>query len=640
MARKKKNFFKKKISGLMQRKLVMLFGVIILAFVFLIGWITYINASKGEKYTKVVLDQQQYNNRTIPFKRGDIVDRNGTKLATSERVYNVVVDAKVITSNKKYMNPTVKVLAECFSLKKKAIRTQVKKNPNSRYIVLKKGVSYAKAQEFEKITADTKHNPNVQGVWLEEDYTRQYPYKTLASDVIGFTTNGNVGSNGIEASYNSILNGTDGREYGYLSEDSSYEKTVKEAQNGDTVVSTIDLQVQSVVEKYITQFNEENRSGTTLGSKNTAVMVMNPQNGEILAEASYPNYDLNNPRDLTKLHTEEELAALSDEEKVKELNSLWNNFCISSGYEPGSTFKPFTISEGLDLGVLTGDESYVCNGVLHVGDHDIHCSNRDGHGTQSLKVALENSCNVALMQIGSAIGKEQFVRYQQLFGFGQSTGIDLPGEAAGLLYSLEDMDSSTLATNAFGQNFNVTMTQLAASFCSLINGGNYYEPHVVKQIQDENGNVTENKDPVLVRHTISKETSDIIKDYMLGVVEEGTAKTAAVEGYDVGGKTGTAEKLPRGNGKYLVSFIGYAPQENPQVMVYVVIDEPNVDNQANSKLATTMASQIMTEIFPYLGVEKSADAKAADAKSSDSSANSDSSGDTPDDMATESGDGE
>ena len=405
-------------------------------------------------------------------------------------------------------------------------------------------------------------------------------------------------------------------------------------------MSTIDLQVQSVVEKYITQFNEENRSGTTLGSKNTAVMVMNPQNGEILAEASYPNYDLNNPRDLTKLHTEEELAALSDEEKVKELNSLWNNFCISSGYEPGSTFKPFTISEGLDLGVLNGDESYVCNGVLHVGDHDIHCSNRDGHGTQSLKVALENSCNVALMQIGSAIGKEQFVRYQQLFGFGQSTGIDLPGEAAGLLYSLEDVDSSTLATNAFGQNFNVTMTQLAASFCSLINGGNYYEPHVVKQIQDENGNVTENKDPVLVRHTISKETSDIIKDYMLGVVEEGTAKTAAVEGYDVGGKTGTAEKLPRGNGKYLVSFIGYAPQENPQVMVYVVIDEPNVDNQANSKLATTMASQIMTEILPYLGVEKSADAKAADAKSSDSSASSDSSGDTPDDMATESGDGE
>lgn len=641
MARRpRKNKFRKKFTKLMQKKLVLLFAGIVLAFALLVGRITYINAFNGDKYSKIVLDQQQYQSRTIPFKRGDIVDRNGTKLATSQRVYNVILDAKVMNSDEKYVDPTLQVLEDCFGLDKSDVEDQVEENPNSRYLIMKKGVSYEKAQEFEKIDEDNENYPNVNGIWLEEDYVRTYPYNTLASDVIGFTVSGNVGSNGIEASYNSILNGTDGREYGYLSEDSSYEKTVKEAQNGDTVVSTIDLQVQSVVEKYITQFNEENSSGTTLGSKNTAVMVMNPQNGEILAEASYPNYDLNNPRDLTKLHTEEELAALSDEEKVKELNSLWNNFCISSGYEPGSTFKPFTISEGLDLGVLTGDESYVCNGVLHVGDHDIHCSNRDGHGTQSLKVALENSCNVALMQIGSAIGKEQFVRYQQLFGFGQSTGIDLPGEAAGLLYSLDDMDSSTLATNAFGQNFNVTMTQLAASFCSLINGGNYYEPHVVKQIQDENGNVTENKDPVLVRHTISKETSDIIKDYMLGVVEEGTAKTAAVEGYDVGGKTGTAEKLPRGNGKYLVSFIGYAPQENPQVMVYVVIDEPNVDNQANSKLATTMASQIMTEIFPYLGVEKSADAKAADAKSSDSSASSDSSGDTPDDMAAESGDGE
>ena len=642
MARRpRKNKFRRKFTKLMQKKLVLLFAGIVLAFTLLVGRITYINASSGDKYSKIVLDQQQYQSRTIPFKRGDIVDRNGTKLATSQRVYNVILDAKVMNSDEKYVDPTIQVLVDCFGLDKSEVEKQVEENPNSRYLIMKKGVSYDKAQEFEKIEADNEKYPNVNGIWMEEDYVRTYPYNTLASDVIGFTVSGNVGSNGIEASYNSILNGTDGREYGYLGEDSSYEKTVKEAQNGETVVSTIDLQVQSIVEKYITQFNEEHSSGTTLGSKNTAVMVMNPQNGEILAEASYPNYDLNNPRDLTKIYSQEELNAMSDEERVKTLNSLWNNFCISSGYEPGSTFKPFTISAGLDLGVLTGNESYVCNGVLHVGDHDIHCSNREGHGTQTLKKALENSCNVALMQIGSSIGKEQFVRYQQLFGFGQSTGIDLPGEAAGLLYSLDDMDSSTLATNAFGQNFNVTMTQLAASFCSLINGGNYYEPHVVKQIQDENGNVTENKDPVLVRHTISKETSDIIKDYMLGVVEEGTAKTAAVEGYDVGGKTGTAEKLPRRNGKYLVSFIGYAPQENPQVMVYVVIDEPNVDNQANSKLATTMASQIMTEIFPYLGVEKSADAKAADTKSSDSSASSDSSGDTPDDApATESGDGE
>lgn len=600
----------------MKKKLVMLFGAIILAFVFLIGWITVINATKGEKYTKVVLDQQQYNNHTIPFKRGDIIDRNGTKLATSERVYNVIIDAEILTSKKKYMNPTLNALKKCFNLKKNIVRKQVKKNPNSRYLIVKTGVSYEDAQKFTKISEDTEKHPNVQGVWLEEDYERKYPYNTLASDVIGFTTNGDVGSNGIEASYNSILNGTDGREYGYVDENSGFERTVKEPANGSTVVSTIDLQVQSIVEQHILAFNEEHKDEETEGegSKSTGVIVMNPQNGEILAEASYPNYDLNNPRDLTRYYSKDTIKSMSSDEKLEKLNELWKNFCVSDTYEPGSTFKPFTISAGLETGILKGDETYVCNGVMHVGDHDIHCSNRKGHGTETLKEAIENSCNVALMQIGAKIGTEEFSRYQKLFGFGEYTGIDLPGEGetSGLLYTPEKMDAASLATNAFGQNFNVTMTQMAASFCSLINGGNYYEPHVVKQIQDENGNVTENKDPVLVKKTISQETSEIIKDYMLGVVEEGTGATAAVEGYAVGGKTGTAEKLPRGNGKYLVSFIGYAPQENPQVMVYVVIDEPNVEYQANSGFATQLASQIMTDIFPYLGIEKAADATTGD----------------------------
>ena len=468
-------------------------------------------------------------------------------------------------------------------------------------------MNYETAQKFEKIDEDEENYPNVAGIWLEDDYIRRYPYNTLASDVIGFTVNGNLGSNGIEAAYNSILNGADGREYGYLDEDLTFERTVKEPDNGNTVVSTIDLQVQSIVEKHILAFNETYRDGFTTGegSKNTAVIVMNPQNGEILAEASYPNYDLNQPRDLTKYYTEEEIAAMSDEDKLNKYNQLWNNFCVSEFYEPGSTFKPFTIAAGLEIGTLTGDEGYTCGGMLHIGDHDIHCSNRDGHGPQSLKRSLENSCNVALMHIGQSMGKEEFCRYQKLFGFGEYTGIDLPGEALGLLYDVEDMDPASLATNSFGQNFNVTMTQLSASFCALINGGNYYKPHVVRQIWDENGNLIENKNPVLLKRTISKETSDIVKDYMLGVVEEGTGAKAAVEGYDVGGKTGTAEKQPRGNKKYLVSFIGYAPQENPEVVVYAVIDEPNVAEQASSAYAMQLASDIMKEIFPYLGISKS-----------------------------------
>ncbi len=611
MAKRRRNPFRRKFSKTMQRKLVMLFAAIVLAFVFLVGRITYINAASGDKYTKLVLDQQQYGSRTIPFKRGDIVDRNGTKIATSERIYNVILDMKVMLSKEEYIEPTIQVLEDCFGIAEEDVRTLMDKNPTGRYNILKKGVDYATAQKFNKIESDSEKYPNVKGIWLEEDYVRKYPYNTLASDVIGFTVDGNVGSNGIEASYNSILNGTDGREYGYQDESTSFEQTVKEPENGQTVMSTIDLQVQSIVEKHILEFNEEhkNQAREGEGSLDTAVIVMNPQNGEILAEASYPNYDLNNPRDLTKHYTEEQIEAMSDEEKLDTLNSLWNNFCVSDTYEPGSTFKPFVISAGLETGVLTGEESYTCGGVLHVGDHDIHCSNRDGHGTQTLKRALENSCNVALMQIGESMGAEEFTRYQELFGFGEMTGIDLPGEASteGLLYEAENMDAASLATNAFGQNFNVTMTQLVASFCSLVNGGNYYEPHVVKQIQDENGNVTETKDPVLVRKTISKETSDIIKDYMYGVVEEGTGKSAAVEGYAIGGKTGTAEKLPRRNGKYLVSFIGYAPQENPQVVVYVVVNEPNAQGQANSGFATELASKIMGEIFPYLGIEKTAE---------------------------------
>lgn len=613
MAKQTKTFFKKRFSKLMQKKLVMLFVAIVLAFVFLVGRITYINAASGDKYTKVVLDQQQYDSRTIPFKRGDIVDRNGTKMATSERVYNVILDVKVMMSDKDYIEPTIEVLKDCFGIEEDKVRELMDKSPSSRYNILQKGVDYAKAKEFEKIDKDDKKYPDVKGIWLEEDYIRTYPYSTLASDVIGFTVDGNVGSNGIEASYNSILNGTDGREYGYLDDSSSFERTVKEADNGSTVVSTIDLQVQNIVEKHILEFNDAHKNETTPGegSKNTAVIVMNPQNGEILAEASYPNYDLNNPRDISKYYSEEELAAMSDDEKIEKLNELWNNFCISDTYEPGSTFKPFTIAAGLETGILTGDENYVCGGVLHVGDHDIHCSNRDGHGPQTLKQSLENSCNVALMEIGQSIGTEEFCRYQKLFGFGEYTGIDLPGEGSteGLLYTPENMDAASLATNAFGQNFNVTMTQMVAAFSSLINGGDYYKPHVVKQIQDDNGNVTENRDPVLMKKTVSKETSDILKDYMLGVVQEGTSSLAAVEGYDVGGKTGTAEKLPRGNGKYLVSFIGYAPQENPEVVVYVVVDEPNVPGQASSSYATELSSKIMTEIFPYLGIEKSADAE-------------------------------
>ncbi len=620
MTKKVKKLLRKKFPKFMQKKLVILYVGIILAFAGLVVRITYINASSGEEYTKIVLDQQQYDSRVIPYKRGDIVDRNGTKLATSERVYNVVLDVKAMLSDEDYVEPTKQVLKDCFGIEEETVDSLIENNPDSRYSVLVKGIDYETAQKFNEIDEDDENYPDVQGIWLEDDYQRTYPYSTLASDVLGFTVDGNVGNGGIEGYYNSTLNGTDGREYGYLDSGSSVERTVKEPVNGKTVVSTIDLQVQSVVEKYIQQFNDERKNNATQGegSKNTAVMVMNPQNGEILAETSYPNFDLNNPRDLTKYYTQEELDAMSDEETLNALNNLWKNFCVTDTYEPGSTIKPFTVAAALETGALTGDETFYCGGSLHIGDYDIHCINRDGHGTLTVKGAVENSCNVALMQIGEMIGAVDFSKYQHIYGFGEMTGIDLPGEAetSALLYTADNMDETSLATNAFGQNFNVTMTQMMAGFCSLINGGYYYEPHIVKQIQDENGNVIENVDPVLVKRTVSEETSTLVKDYMRGVVLEGSGKLADLEGYEVGGKTGTAEKLPRSEGKNLVSFIAYAPQENPEIAIYVVIDEPNEYDQAQSSLAVQMASDIMKEIFPYLGITQTAAADAGDAAQS------------------------
>lgn len=611
MARRRKRnryeFLTKKFPKRMQKKLVMLFMAIILAFVVLVGRITYINASKGSKYTKIVLNQQAYDSRKIPFKRGDIVDRNGTKMATSERVYNVILDVYVMLSDEENVEPTIQVLKDCFGIEEEKVREVIKEYPDSRYQILKKEITYATKKKFDEIEKDTKTYPNVKGIWLEEDYKRTYPYNSLASDVVGFSVSGNVGAVGIESAYNDILNGTDGREYGYFADDASLERTVKAAKNGNTVVSTIDVTLQSIVEQCILEFNETHRGETRKdepGSKNTAVIIMDPNTGEILAEASYPNFDLNNPRDLSSVYTEEKWNAMTEEEQLDAMNGLWRNFCVSDAFEPGSTMKPFTVAAGLETGALNGEETYYCGGSKHVGDSDIACHLRTGHGTVSVQDSIAYSCNVGLMDIAEVIGIENFVRYQHIFGFGEYTGIDLPGEGAteALLYTTDTMHEVELATCSFGQGFNVTMTQMAAGFCSLINGGYYYEPHAVKQIKDEDGKVIETKDPVLLRKTISEETSKQLKTYLKATMEYGTGKPAAVEGYDIGAKTGTAEKLPRGNGNHVLSYIGYAPQENPEVLVYVVIDEPNVPDQATSRYVLELSQKIMSQAFPYLNI--------------------------------------
>ena len=596
----------------MKIKLVGVFTAIVLAFVFLTGRAAALNLTKGDEYQKQVMSQMRSGSQTIPFKRGDILDTNGTALATSERSYNVILDVAGLLETKttyqnKRINATVEALVSAFGLDEPELREILQDQADSRYVILKSNVDYETGRDFQ---SQMDQNADIVCVTLEDSYVRTYPYGTLASDVIGFTSSGNVGTIGLEAYYNSELNGTDGKRTGYLSSGSSSESVIQSPTDGNSIVTTIDANLQAIVEKHILALNERLRDNDHEGegTKNTAVIIMDPNTGAILAEASYPNFDLNNPRDLSEYYTTEEQEAMTDEERLDTLNALWRNFCVSDTFEPGSTMKPFTMAAGFETGKLTGNETYVCTGSYSYEGvaNPVSCIARNGHGTETLKQVLENSCNVGMMQIAEVLGADDFCRYQHLFGFGEYTGIDLPGEGdtSNLLYSADNMQPIDLGTNSFGQNFNVTMTQLAAGFCSLINGGNYYEPYLVKEIRNANGDVVETKTPVLARKTVSQETCDILKDYMYGVVQEGSGTSAQVEEYAIGGKTGTAEKLPRSEGKNLNSFIGYAPQENPEVMIYVIVDEPNLAQQAASYLATGLAADIMEEAFPYLNITK------------------------------------
>ncbi len=601
----------KKLLRRMHNKLYIVFGVLCILFVALIFRLMYIEYTSGEKYEKIVLSQQEYDSTIIPYKRGDIVDSKGTVLATSVDVYNVILDSKVLHANEEKISSTIAYLTQCFpEITADQVNQEITDNPDREYTVLAKHVSYEEKAAFEALMNGEDTKDQIAGIWFEKEYTRTYPYNSLASAMIGFA-NATTGVIGLENQYNDTLNGTNGRSYGYLNADSNLEQTVIEPENGYSLVATIDTNIQSIVESAILQANEEMKQeteGQATGSNNTAVLVMDPQNGDVLAMASFPNFDLNNPKDLSAYFTEEELAGMSDEDKMNQLNKLWQNYTISNTFEPGSTFKPFTEAMGLDSGSLRGDETYICDGSEWVSGHEIHCVNRSGHGTEDLRGALRDSCNDALMQMVRAIGPANFAKYSREYGFGQKTGIDLPGEAstASLIFSEEQLarTESNLAVSSFGQGFNVTMIQLASSFCSLINGGNIYQPHVVKKIVDGSGNTVQEISPVVTKETVSQEVSDTLRDYMYTVVSEGTGAKAAVEGYAIGGKTGTAEKVPRGSGNYVVSFIGFAPVDDPQVVVYVVVDEPHVADQSHCSQSSYIAKNIFSQILPYMNIER------------------------------------
>lgn len=598
----------------MKKKLVFLFLLISGALIGLVCRILYIQYVKGATYEKIVLSQQAYDSETIPYRRGDILDAKGTILATSTDVYNLVLDCKVLTSDvsgkQPYLEPTLTALFSCYpELSESEIRQLVKDSPNSQYNVLIKKMSYEEMSKYADLAADTENNPNLKGVWFEKSYIRSNPYGSLASPVLGFTRSDNVGMIGLESYYDDVLSGTNGRRFGYLNSDNDLEKTVREAVDGDTIVTTLDANLQSIVEKKIQEFcdtfEDNDREGPA--ANNIGVLVMNPKTGEVMAMAQYPTFDLTDPWNLSDRYTKKELDAMSDEELDDARNRLWTNYCVSSTYEPGSTAKPFTVAAGLETGALKGNETFVCDGGESISGFNIRCVNRYGHGVETIRKSLMDSCNDALMQMSYRIGVDDFCKYQNLFGFGLRTNIDLPGEARTdtLLYHAEDMKTIDLATNSFGQNFNVTMIQMGGAFSSLINGGKYYQPHMLSKVLDENGNVLRTVDPVLIKQTVSEETSAQIRSYLYDTVSEGTARYAKVAGYSMGGKTGTAQKSVSGSkdeDNYLVSFIGYLPADDPELLIYTVVDEPNTHEQSHSTYAQNLTREILEEALPYLNI--------------------------------------
>lgn len=597
--RKKRTSIRKNMND--RRTIIfMIIVVALLGLMIRLWWISHIDR---DDYTIRVLNQQQYSTRMIPFRRGDIIDRNGNLMATSVEVYNLVLDPFIILDkDHNYLDPTIQAVVDCFPdlLDATKLRQEVLANPESRYEVQLKKLTYEQTKAMREAMAE---NDEIQGVWFETEYERKYPLGIIGSDVIGFTYEGNLAEWGLEGYYNDVLNGMDGREYGYVNRDNQQEKIIRNPVHGSTIRSTIDLHIQGILEKhleaYIKKYNPDN----------VAIIVADPNNGEILGMTCNDQYDSNNPRDLSAWYTDKEIEALSDQEVVNIFSKRWRNFCISDSYEPGSTMKPFTVAACYEEQLVNAKSTFDCDGSELIGGWTIYCWDHGGHGILDLAGSLMESCNDALMVMGQRLGNDLTEHYQNLFGFGYQTGIDMPGEAEGIFVKAENMDEATLVTNAFGQNINVNMIQMVAGFSALINGGYYYQPHMVSEITSATGTVEKENAPELVKKVISEDTSEYIRYAMKRTAEDGTGSRAAVEGYLCGGKTGTGEKFgedgQRVSDQYVISFLGYAgnDENEPEVVCFVVCDYPKgLADPTDNTSACHLWRDVMAEVMPYLGI--------------------------------------
>ena len=568
------------------------FSVILVLLVLRLGFIQLV---RGAKYQQMAIEQQTKDS-VITSKRGIIFDRNGKVLAQSASVDTVAATPREVMKEDD-IDKVASDLAGILEMDKKDVLKRITKK-ESGYEIIKRKIDTEQSKKIKEL--------GYKGIYLVEDSKRYYPYGSLASHVIGFVGDDNQGLNGIEMIYDKYLKGVPGRivtAKNALGTDMpyKYEKYIN-AQNGSNVVLTIDEVIQHFTEKHLKEAVEKYEI-----QNGAACIIMNAKTGDILAMATYPDYDLNDPFTLTNPKHIEELKELEGDERTKRLgelrNLMWRNKAVVDTYEPGSTYKSFVAAMALEENVVDLEHMFECPGYAVYAGTRIRCHKDGGHGTLSFRKGVEGSCNPVFMAVGALVGNDAFTRYHKLFGFTRPTGFDLPGEASGIFFSKENFNELELATSSFGQGFNVTPLQLVTALTAITNDGIMVKPRLVKEIVDDNGVVLETFETEQIRQVISKETAKTVRDILEGVVTNGTSKNAYIKGYRVAGKTGTSEKQPRGNGKYVASFLGFAPADDPEIIGLVVLDEPGTHLYMGGQIAAPTFKNIFDDTLRYLGIE-------------------------------------
>ena len=563
-----------------RKKIVTAFFLFLVIFVALMGRLLYLMVFSSDYYMEKA-KQLHERERSIKAARGRIIDANGTVIADNKTVCTI----SVIHSQIREPDRIVEVLSKELELSEEYVRKRVEKYSSIERI----------KSNVDKEKGDAIRAYNLAGVKVDEDYKRYYPYDSLASKVLGFTGGDNQGIIGLEVRYEDYLKGQEGTiltvtDARGIEIDEAGEERVEPVPGNDLYIS-LDMNIQS----YATQLAKQTME--TKEAERVSILVMNPQNGEIMAMADVPEFDLNNPYELPE---GTDTGDLSQEKKQELLNAMWRNGCISDTYEPGSTFKVITAAAGLEEGVVTVDDRFSCPGYIMVEDCRIRCHKTSGHGAENFVEGTMNSCNPVFITVGLRLGVDNYYKYFKQFGLLEKTGVDLPGEAGTIMHKKEDMKAVELATVSFGQSFQITPIQLAATVSSIINGGRRVTPHFAVMTADREGNQMKSFTYPVTKSIVSSETSATMRMILEQVVAAGSGKNGYVEGARVGGKTATSQTLPRGSGRYIASFVGFAPADNPKVLALVIIHNPQ-GVYYGGQVAAPVVRQLFENILPYLG---------------------------------------